>query len=408
MNNQNKTKVRVSVVPSAGYHENKDERYTAEVIQSKLTQRLDPSNLSPEGLESGVNMNVDIEIKGVKDNDIEISWCTTLKKNGHVNTRSKEKTYHSNNNHTEDDKFNLINSIANVIVSDVTESVKTDCRKIIAIETDVSYEELKWTEAPLDNTIVEEKMKDPEDFNSSTSSKKLRMPIYAEKTALLVVDVQPEYWSQCPAVRKDFPNLPQNLKRTISTCRERGSKIIFVRADYRHSHSPWLAQFARLRGQSPDTMTEIYSDADAGGFEWEDFASPLGGDIILPKTSWSSTSNSKLMTWLRSSGIDTVLVCGLITSVCVQHSAFSIFEAGFRTLLVTDASGDRGQARHDAALALYGDYMYELVTSYDLANPENGIVKAAPILFSLQDTKLQPKEFSVLQSSVTSFQLNTI
>ena len=48
---------------------------------------------------------------------------------------------------------------------------------------------------------------------------------------------------------------------------------------------------------------------------------------------------------LRVSGIDTVLVCGLITSVCVQHSAFGVFEAGYRTLLVEDACGDRGMGR---------------------------------------------------------------
>jgi len=105
----------------------------------------------------------------------------------------------------------------------------------------------------------------------------------------------------------------------------------------------------------------------------------------LPKTSWSSSSNPKLMEWLRASGIDTVLVCGLITSVCVQHSAFSIFEAGFRTLLVTDACGDRGRARHNAALALYGDYMYELVTANDLDDPERGLVKAKPVWLSLDN-----------------------
>ena len=108
-----------------------------------------------------------------------------------------------------------------------------------------------------------------------------------------------------------------------------------------------------------------------------------GGDIILPKTSWSSSSNPKLMQWLRGAGIESVLVCGLIPSVCVQHSAFSIFEAGFRTLLVTDACGDRGRARHDAALALYGGYMYELITADDLDDPETGLVKAKPVWLSL-------------------------
>jgi hypothetical protein len=57
-------------------------------------------------------------------------------------------------------------------------------------------------------------------------------------------------------------------------------------------------------------------------------------------------------------------MCGLITSVCVQHSAFGVFEAGYRTKLVKDACGDRGasRSRHEPALSLYSDDMYELRT----------------------------------------------
>lgn len=205
-----------------------------------------------------------------------------------------------------------------------------------------------------------------------------RLPVVAAKTALLVVDVQPQYWSECPAIRKDFPHFPESLSKTIATCRARGAKIVFVRADYRHSHSPWLKQFARLHAnnRSSNVMTEVPCDPESDGFRWEDFATPQGGDVVLPKTSWSSTSNPKLMKWLRATGIDTVLVCGLITSICVQHSAFAIFEAGFRTLLVSDACGDRGRERHDAALALYGNYMYEVVTSDELVNETHWMRKA--------------------------------
>merc|ERR550539_165352 len=81
---------------------------------------------------------------------------------------------------------------------------------------------------------------------------------------------------------------------------------------------------------------------------------------------------------LRVSGIENVLVCGLITSVCVQHSAFSVFEAGYRTLLVEDACGDRGMARHKAALALYGNYMYEITTSSTLGDTSTGLQAAKP------------------------------
>jgi len=244
-----------------------------------------------------------------------------------------------------------------------------------------SYDELKWKSAPpLDHSIEHDE--DSTSIHSDTSKKTCSLPLWTEKTALLVVDVQPEYWSQCPAVRQDFPDFPSRLQATVETCRQQNcAKIIWVRADYRYAHSPWLKQFARIHGledkkRSKNMRTEVPCDE----FTWDDFATPIEGEVILTKTSWSSTSNTLLMDILREAQVDTVLVCGLITSVCVQHSAFGIFEAGYRTILVTDACADRGKARHEAALALYGDYMYELITSSELETftSSRGLEKARP------------------------------
>lgn len=245
-----------------------------------------------------------------------------------------------------------------------------------------TYDELKWTDAPL--------YVPPSDENQVPSTLELnvptpRIPLHAGNTALLIVDVQPEYWSNAPAVRKDFPHFEENLARTLRICRERRAKIIWVRADYRYHHSPWLAQFERLNGgKRPDTRGELPCNPDDEEFSWEEFATPEGGEAIIAKASWSSTSNTALMDILRVSGVDTVLVCGLITSVCVQHSAFGVFEAGYRTLLVEDACGDRGRARHEAALALYGGYMYELITSKDL---DKDLIKAKPVWITMDRVK---------------------
>uniref|UniRef100_A0A7S3L5G9 Isochorismatase-like domain-containing protein n=1 Tax=Amphora coffeiformis TaxID=265554 RepID=A0A7S3L5G9_9STRA len=254
------------------------------------------------------------------------------------------------------------------------------------------YEELKWKEAPLDPFATGLESED------ASNGEPKRLPLHAETTALLVVDVQPEYWSGCPSVRKDFPVFPERLAKTVEICRQRQAKIIWVRADYRRNHSPWLVQFERLRGKTPGFMVEVPCDPTAPEFHWEDFATPTGNEVIIPKSSWSSTSDTALLEVLRVSGIDTVLVCGLITSVCVQHSAFGVFEAGFRTLLVTDACGDRGRARHEAALALYGDYMYELVTSKDL---DENLATAKPRWLTLNSIRRSPlNSFQDLQSAL--------
>jgi nicotinamidase-related amidase len=262
------------------------------------------------------------------------------------------------------------------------------------------YEELKIKDGPIYNwtktkeyssydndalSIADDSVLSEDDSNVSLSS-----PIYcrpsplpAETTALLIVDVQPEYWSNCPAVRKDFPDFPKHLQKTIETCRQRRAKIIWVRANYNHKHSPWLNQFERIRGQR--NLGEVSCDPSSPQFTWEEFATPEGGEVIIAKSSWSSTSNTALVDILKVACIETVLVCGLITSVCVQHSAFGIFEAGYRTLLVTDACADRGKARHEAALALYGDYMYELVTSEDLESRTTGLIPAEPVWLFLDE-----------------------
>ena len=253
------------------------------------------------------------------------------------------------------------------------------------------YEELKIKDGPLyklsnpDDSDGHEDDPDGFENDSSVSSPMYsrRSPLPAESTALLIVDVQPEYWSNCPAVRKDFPDFPKHLEKTIQICRQRRAKIIWVRADYRHKHSPWLTQFERIRG--PRNLGEVPCDPSSPEFTWEEFATPEGGEVIIAKSSWSSTSNTALIDILKLACIESVMVCGLITSVCVQHSAFGIFEAGYRTLLVTDACADRGKARHEAALALYGDYMYELVTSEDLESKTTGLIPAEPVWVVLDE-----------------------
>ncbi len=203
---------------------------------------------------------------------------------------------------------------------------------------------------------------------------------------------QPEYWSECPAVRKDFPEFPSRISSLVQNCRVQGAKCIWVRADYSFDKSPWLQQFARLhQGRIPPVVQP--------NSKWEEFAKPQPNELVMTKTSWSSTSDTNLLNVLRESGIDTVLVCGLITSVCVQHSAFGVFEAGFRTILVEDACADRGRARHDAALALYGDYMYELQTVQSVKTE----LEMTSVVY-----KMMSKSFGVKELSDSNASLSTL
>ena len=72
-------------------------------------------------------------------------------------------------------------------------------------------------------------------------------------TALLVVDLQPVYYSASPKISRAFPDLPANVAELIKLARDRSVHVIHIRAHYTREQSPWLYQRERVTGQpSPE------------------------------------------------------------------------------------------------------------------------------------------------------------
>merc|ERR1712096_87937 len=98
-----------------------------------------------------------------------------------------------------------------------------------------------------------------------------------------------------------------------------------------------------------------------GPVRWEEFASPNEREFVTVKRTFSATT--AIIAELRRKSIETVYVCGLITSICVHHSAMGLVEAGFKVILVGDCCADRGKERHEMSIKLYGNYLYKTVNS---------------------------------------------
>jgi len=192
--------------------------------------------------------------------------------------------------------------------------------------------------------------------------------VYDKAVALLIVDVQPEYWSKCAEVRRDFPHFPEACAKVLRICRDgKKNRICFVRASYTSARSKWLPRFRTIHGDTKLVPSATCRDRNKN--RWEDFAKPRRNEDVRFKSDWNAvTSNREYFENLRREGVDTVLLCGLITSVCVQHTAYGLFESGFRVVVVADACADRGKERHEAALSLYGGYMYDVVTTSVLSS----------------------------------------
>ena len=111
---------------------------------------------------------------------------------------------------------------------------------------------------------------------------------------------------------------------------------------------------------------------------FEAFAAPRAGEPVVEKHTFDGFAGTELASILRGARIEQTLLCGLVTSACVQATAHGAFAAGFAPAVVADACGDRSRARHEAVFDLY-------------AGPSNVITERARALNApLHVTQLWP------------------
>jgi nicotinamidase-related amidase len=90
------------------------------------------------------------------------------------------------------------------------------------------------------------------------------------------------------------------------------------------------------------------------------------GTVRHPKPVFDLAANPAILVDLTRPGLDTVVLCGLETDVCVAQSAFGLLDCGLRVVVVEDAVGAPGRA-HEQGLARLSRAGVELVGVKGLA-----------------------------------------
>ena len=76
---------------------------------------------------------------------------------------------------------------------------------------------------------------------------------------------------------------------------------------------------------------------------------------VVDKCHYSPFAESKLPHLLKERGIDTLVITGSETDVCVLATVLDAVDRGFRVVLATDALCSTSDQAHDCLLALYRD-----------------------------------------------------
>jgi ureidoacrylate peracid hydrolase len=89
---------------------------------------------------------------------------------------------------------------------------------------------------------------------------------------------------------------------------------------------------------------------------------PTKKDHIIIKRRDSAFQDTELRVWLQSVGINTLIFCGIDTSICVETSLRDGFNLGYDVILISDATASGMKKHYETTLERVRDY-YGIVTN---------------------------------------------
>ena len=169
------------------------------------------------------------------------------------------------------------------------------------------------------------------------------LTIEPAKTALVVIDLQLGIVA-FPAAPHPAAEVVRNAANLARALRGAGGTIVFVHitpsADGRDGLRPITDEVPPAGRPLPPP-------------DWADFAPELGiepSDILIGKRQWGAFYGTELDLRLRRRGVDTIILCGISTTLGVESTARDAFERGYNQIFVEDAMAAREAEDHRHAM----------------------------------------------------------
>lgn len=170
----------------------------------------------------------------------------------------------------------------------------------------------------------------------------LRQRCQPAKTALVVVDVQNDFCDpdEFPAAAGMLPRLQALIAAA------RGARVRVAYTQTFHSEatdSPvWRTRF--------DTRPHRQHTCRVGsaGADFHPAVLPQAGDLVVVKHRYSGFHGTSLELMLRAHGVETVVMTGIATNVCVETTARDAFQRDFHVVLASDATATGSQTMQAA------------------------------------------------------------
>jgi|Deesub1362A_J573_1020465.scaffolds.fasta_scaffold00454_1 ureidoacrylate peracid hydrolase len=157
------------------------------------------------------------------------------------------------------------------------------------------------------------------------------LKIDPKKTAILVIDMQNEFVHEKGKLRcYNAGATIEPTKRLLEAAREVKAHIIYTQVAYRSDY---------LDAPKHELSRELGATKKGSwGVEIVDELRPKEGDIIIEKQRYSAFYGTILEMILRSLDVDTLILTGCATNVCVESTARDAHARNFDVIVLSDCT----------------------------------------------------------------------
>jgi ureidoacrylate peracid hydrolase len=153
-----------------------------------------------------------------------------------------------------------------------------------------------------------------------------------------------------------------HISELIRLCRSVNIPIFYTQAVREKSGIDLLTNTHRILPKSREERIRtkpicVISTWDA---DIVDEIKPTPMDHVVIKRRDSAFQDTEIGVWLKSIGIDTLVFCGIDTSICVEASLRDAFNNGYDVILISDATASGNIKHFETTLEVVRDY-YGLV-----------------------------------------------
>lgn len=185
-------------------------------------------------------------------------------------------------------------------------------------------------------------------------------------TAVLVVDMVNDFCVEGGTmVLPNAKTLYSPQVKVLTAARNRGAKVLYVN----DSHRREMKVDREFLKRSPHCIE------DSWGSEIIEQLAPVKGDLFVVKRRYSGFFQTDLDLTLRDLQIESLVVMGVVTNICVRSTVHDAFFLGYKVVVPQDCVAATGQREQDSSLYDIGTHFgwvsiaSNIIESFEGGNP---------------------------------------